>query len=125
LIDTAWQWPIKALWGAAGRDQGPGRGLGEDQWYAVGRLNYNLNEGKMVDAVLGVEYDAGCWLGRVVFERLQIAANQANQRLMFQLEFSGFTRVGPSPLGTLRTQIPRYQYLRDQVSPPSRFGQYD
>jgi LPS-assembly protein len=125
LIDTAWQWPIKALWGAAGRDQGPGRGLGEDQWYAVGRLNYNLNEGKMVDAVLGVEYDAGCWLGRVVFERLQIAANQANQRLMFQLEFSGFTRVGPNPLGTLRTQIPRYQYLRDQVSPPSRFGQYD
>ena len=125
LIDTAWQWPIKSLWGAGGRDQGPGRGLGEDQWYAVGRLNYNLNEGKMVDAVLGVEYDAGCWVGRVVFERLQIAANQANQRLMFQLEFSGFTRVGPNPLGTLRTQIPRYQYLRDQVSPPSRFGQYD
>ena len=125
LIDTAWQWPLKSLWGAAGRDLGPGRGLGEDQWYAVGRLNYNLHEGKMVDAVLGVEYDAGCWLGRVVFERLQIAANQANQRLMFQLEFSGFTRVGPNPLGTLKTNIPRYQYLRDQVSPPSRFGQYD
>jgi len=125
LIDTAWQWPIKALWGAAGRDQGPGRGLGEDQWYAVGRLNYNLNEGRVVESVLGVEYDAGCWLGRVVFERVQIAANQANQRLMFQLEFSGFARVGPNPLGTLRAQIPRYQYLRDQVSPPSRFGQYD
>ena len=125
LIDTAWQWPIKSLWGAGGRDLGPGRGMGEDQWYAVGRLNYNLQEGKMVDAVLGVEYDAGCWLGRVVFERLQVAANQANQRLMFQLEFSGFTRVGPNPLGTLRTHIPRYQYLRDQVSPPSRFGQYD
>jgi LPS-assembly protein len=125
LIDTAWQWPIKSLWGAAGRDQGPGRGLGEDQWYAVGRLNYNLSEGKVVDAVLGVEYDAGCWIGRVVFERLQVAANQANQRLMFQLEFSGFARVGPNPLGTLKTHIPRYQYLRDQVSAPSRFGQYD
>ena len=125
LIDTAWQWPIKALWGAAGRDQGPGRGLGEDQWYAVGRLNYNLNEGRVVESLLGVEYDAGCWLGRVVFERVQIAANQANQRLMFQLEFSGFARVGPNPLGILRSQIPRYQYLRDQVSPPSRFGQYD
>ena len=125
LMDTAWQWPIKSLWGAGGRDLGPGRGMGEDQWYAVGRLNYNLNEGKVVDAILGVEYDAGCWVGRVVFERLQIAANQANQRLMFQLEFSGFTRVGPNPLGTLRNNIPRYQYLRDQVSPPSRFGQYD
>jgi LPS-assembly protein len=125
LIDTAWQWPLKALWGAAGRDMGPGRGLGEDQWYAVGRLNYNLSEGKAVDAVLGVEYDAGCWIGRVVFERLQVATNQANQRLMFQLEFSGFARVGPNPLGTLKTQIPRYQYLRDQVSAPSRFGQYD
>jgi LPS-assembly protein len=126
LIDTAWQWPISALWGGqTGRDMGPGRGLGENQWYAVGRLNYNLTEGKAVDAVLGVEYDAGCWIGRVVFERLQVAANQANQRLMFQLEFSGFARVGPNPLGTLKTQIPRYQYLRDQVNAPSRFGQYD
>ena len=125
LMDTAWQWPIKSLWGAGGRDLGPGRGMGEDQWYAVGRLNYNLNEGKVVDAILGVEYDAGCWVGRVVFERLQVAANQANQRLMFQLEFSGFTRVGTNPLGTLKNNIPRYQYLRDQVSPPSRFGQYD
>ena len=125
MIDTAWQWPIKDLWGAGGRDQGPGRGLGEDQWYAVGRMNYNLQEGKMVDAVLGVEYDAGCWLGRVVFERLQVAANQANQRLMFQLEFVGFTRVGPNPLGTLKNNIPRYQYLRDQMPVPSRFGQYD
>jgi LPS-assembly protein len=30
-----------------------------------------------------------------------------------------------SPLKTLRESIPRYQYLREQVNPPSRFQQYD
>jgi LPS-assembly protein len=91
----------------------------------VGRLNYNLQERKMVDAIVGLEYDAGCWLSRVVFERLQVASNQANQRIMFQLEFVGFTRVGSNPLRHLKENIPRYQYLRDQIAPPSRFGVYD
>ncbi len=125
VLDTAWQWPLNDLWGDKGRDQGAGRGLGEDRWYTVGRLNYNLQERKMVDAIVGLEYDAGCWLSRVVFERLQVASNQANQRIMFQLEFVGFTRVGSNPLRHLKENIPRYQYLRDQIAPPSRFGAYD
>ncbi len=125
VLDTAWQWPLNDLWGDKGRDQGAGRGLGEDRWYSVGRLNYNLQERKMVDAIVGLEYDAGCWLSRVVFERLQVASNQANQRIMFQLEFVGFTRVGSNPLRHLKENIPRYQYLRDQIAPPSRFGAYD
>jgi LPS-assembly protein len=125
VLDTAWQWPLNDLWGDKGQDSGPGRGLGEDRWYAVGRLNYNLQERKMVDAIVGLEYDAGCWLSRLVFERLQVASTQANQRIMFQLEFVGFTRVGSNPLRHLKENIPRYQYLRDQVAPPSRFGAYD
>ena len=125
VLDTAWQWPLNDLWGDKGKDLGPGRGLGEDRWYTVGRLNYNLQERKMVDAIVGLEYDAGCWLSRVVFERLQVASNQANQRIMFQLEFVGFARVGSNPLRHLKENIPRYQYLRDQIAPPSRFGVYD
>jgi LPS-assembly protein len=125
VLDTAWQWPLNDLWGDKGKDQGAGKGLGEDRWYTVGRLNFNLQERKMVDAIVGLEYDAGCWLSRVVFERLQVASNQANQRIMFQLEFVGFTRVGSNPLRHLKENIPRYQYLRDQIAPPSRFGAYD
>ena len=66
------------------------------------------------------------WVGRVVLDRQQTALNQFNQRLMFELELSGFSRVGISPLGALKTQIPNYQPLRggDPV-PPSRFERYE
>jgi LPS-assembly protein len=44
---------------------------------------------------------------------------------MLQLELVGFSRIGNNPLSTLKNNIPRYQYLRNQVSPPSRFSNYD
>ncbi len=73
----------------------------------------------------GFEYDAGCWIGRLVLERLQTGSTSANQRVLFQLEFSGFSRIGSNPLKTLKDNVPRYQYLREDINPPSRFQQYD
>lgn len=79
----------------------------------------------MVDTIVGLEYDAGCWLGRIVLERLQSSTNKSNKRILFQLEFVGFTRLGTNALQRLRENIPRYQFLREQVSAPSRFSNYD
>jgi LPS-assembly protein len=124
-LDLGWQWPLNDLWGDKGQNLGPGQGQGSGRWYSVGRLNYSLMDRKLVDAVVGFEYDAGCWLGRVVLEQLQTGVANANQRIMFQLEFVGFTRIGANPLKTLKDNIPRYQYLREQISAPSRFSQYD
>ena len=126
-IDVGWQWPINDLWGDKGRDLGPGRGQGGGRWYSVGRLNYSTMERRLVDAVVGFEYDSCCWIGRVVLERLQSGQTQTSTRLLLQLEFVGFTRLslGSNPLSSLKQNIPRYQYLREQVSPPSRFSQYD
>ena len=124
-LDVGWQWPINDLWGDRGQDFGAGRGQGEGRWYSVGRLNYSLSERRVVDAVLGVEYDGGCWLGRAVFQRLQTSTSSANQRIMLQLEFVGLSRLGASPLKTLKENIPRYQYLREQFGAPSRFSNYD
>jgi LPS-assembly protein len=83
-----------------------------------------------VDTLVGMEYDAGCWLGRVAFQRLQtntssISATSATSRILFQLEFIGFARVGISPLKSLSDNIPRYQYLRDSTVQPSRFQHYE
>lgn len=125
LVDIGWQWPINDLWGDKGQDLGAGRGQGAGRWYSVGRLNYSLQENKLVDSIIGFEYDAGCWLGRIVLERLQTGLVSSNQRLMFQLEFVGFSRLGIDPLQTLKNNIPRYQYLREQVTAPSRFSNYD
>ena len=125
LLDLGWQWPINDLWGDRGQDLGAGLGQGSGRWYSVGHLNYSLKDKKQIDSIIGFEYDAGCWLGRVVLERLQRIGAAANQHLMFQLEFVGFSRLGSSPLQSLKDNIPRYQYLREQTTQPSRFGQYE
>ncbi len=124
-IDVGWQWPLNDLWGQRDDVTTPGMGLGEGRWYSVGRLNLSLRDKRLVDAVVGLEYDAGCWLGRVVVERLQAGTTSSNKRILFQLEFVGFTRLGSNALQTLKENIPRYQYLRETVLPPSRFSNYD
>ena len=124
-LDIGWQWPINDLWGDKGQKLAPGMGEGEGRWYSVGRLNYSVPDRKLVDAVVGLEYDAGCWLGRVVVERLQSSTSSANKKILFQLEFVGFTRLGSNALQSLKENIPRYQYLREQVTAPSRFSNYD
>ena len=124
-LDVAWQWPLNDLWGDRGQDLGVGQGQGEGRWYSVGRMNFSLREGKLVDSIIGLEYDAGCWLGRLVLERLQTSASSSNQRILFQLELVGFSRLGANPLQTLKQNIPRYQYLRETTTSPSRFSNYD
>jgi LPS-assembly protein len=123
--DFGWQWPINDLWGDRGRDQGPGVGLGGGRWYSVGRLNYSVPDRQLVESVVGLEYDGCCWIGRVVLQRSQNSVTTANTKIMVQLEFVGFSRIGNNPLSMLRTQIPRYQFLRDQATPPSRFTNYE
>jgi LPS-assembly protein len=123
-VDFGWQWPLAALWGGAPEPLA-GRALGPQQWYTVGRVNYSLPDKKVLDLVAGFEYDAGCWLGRVVLERLQTSTTAANQRVLFQLEFNGLSKLGASSLQTIESNVPNYRYLREDVSPPSRFPQYD
>jgi LPS-assembly protein len=122
LADVGWQWPIATL----------GRGAeAGGRWYSVGRLNYSLLESRAIDTLMGFEYDAGCWVGRVVLERISTglisssAERQYNARLMLQLEFVGLSRVGIDPLSRLKQTIPRYQMLNEQNQPISRYTRYD
>ena len=126
-LDVAWQWPLNDLWGDRGVDDRRGRGLGEQRWFTVGRGNYSMLEKRFIETLTGLEYDAGCWVGRVVVSRSQVSLTDSpNSRLMFQLEFNDFSRVGINPLSSLKNNIPRYQNLREnQHLTPSRFGQYD
>jgi len=85
-------------------------------WYSVGRLNYSLRDNRFADTLLGFEYDAGCWIGRIVAERLSVGRDQASTRFMFQLELVGLSRLGSSPLRALKDNIPGYRLLRDDNS---------
>ncbi len=122
-VDLGWQWPLDNVGWPGGQANGPAAGPG--RWYSVGRVNYSMPDSKVVDLVAGLEYDAGCWVGRLVLERLQRSTANASQRVLFQLEFTGFTRVGSNPLQTLRDNVPRYMLLKEQVQTPSRFGRYE
>jgi len=122
-IDLSWQWPLADLWSQSNQSKSMGDGTG--RWYSVGRLNYSINEGQMVNAVLGMEYDAGCWLGRVVFKRTQTGTSSASQSIMFQLVFVGFTGFGVNPMQTLKDNVPGYQSLSQPAGSPSRFSNYD
>ena len=124
-VDVAWQWPLNDFWGDKGKELGAGRGQGGGRYYGVGRLNYSVPDKKLVDAIVGFEYDGCCWIGRVVLQRSQNSTASSNTRILFQLELVGFSRLGDNPLGVLKSNIPRYQLLRDQVTAPSRFTNYD
>ncbi len=124
-VDFGWQWPLNDLWGDRGQDLGAGRGQGGGRWYSVGRINYSMKDRRVVDAILGAEYDGCCYIGRIVLERHQTGTNSSTKRILFQLEFVGLGRLGTNAAGSLKDNIPRYQFLRDQAQSPSRFTQYD
>jgi LPS-assembly protein len=85
-------------------------------WYAVGRANFSLKDRRLTDSVLGVEYDAGCWIGRFVAEQLSTGRSEATTRYMIQLELVGLSRLGSNPLRVLKDNIPGYQLLREERS---------
>ena len=121
--ELSWQWPMAELFGAS-KDAADGA-VSNGRWFTLGRLNYSLTENKMVDSVLGFEYEAGCWVARTVVENVSSSSATSNRRILFQLELVGFGSVGPGALKTLRSNIPRYQYLREQVDTPNRFSNFE
>ena len=87
----------------------------------MGRFNYSLRDSRITDSVIGAEYDAGCWIGRLVAERLSTGRSEATTRLMLQLELVGLSRIGSNPLRVLKDNIPGYHLLREErrgVAPP-------
>lgn len=83
-------------------------------WHAVGRFNYSTKERRMIESVAGLEYDGGCWVGRVVMQRLATQTQISNTALFFQLELNGFAKVGSSPLDILRRNVPGYGVINQQ-----------
>lgn len=122
-IDLGWQWPLNQ-----GRKDQFGQATGGGRWYSVGRLNYSMYDKKLVDAIVGFEYDSCCWIGRVVVERVQNSRTDSNTRLLFQIEFVGFSRLslGADPMRSLKEFVPGYRPLRSSDGTvPSRFSNYD
>ncbi|NDY91998.1 LPS-assembly protein LptD [Ideonella livida] len=101
-----WQWPLY-------QREASGSGQCQGTFYGVGRGLYSKTDGRLTDALAGVEYDSGCWVFRVVAERTAIGQATASTHFMVQLELVGLSRLGSNPLKTLKDQIPGYRLLRE------------
>jgi len=121
-VDFNWQWPLSELTRGLFGERKPGD---PGRWYAVGRLSYSLHDRAMSDSLIGAEYNACCWVGRVVLERLVSGRTTPDTRLMFQIQFNGFGNIGSNPTSTLLQNIQGYQPLNPQTQEPSRFTNYD
>ena len=124
-VELGWQWP---LYGPAAGDERSAHLSGKGcngTLYGVGRVNYSTRDERVTDAIVGLEYDAGCWIGRVVVERLSTGLSEATTRLLFQLELVGLSRLGTNPLRVLKDNVPGYQLLREERNTTIPFTPYD
>jgi LPS-assembly protein len=124
-IELAWQWPLYIGQGQdqAARGQWKHGNACTGSWYSVGRLNYNTADSRLTDSLIGVEYDAGCWIARMVVSRWSTGVSEASTQLLFQLELVGLSRLGSNAIGVLKDNIPGYRLLRDgrSASPQSAY----
>jgi LPS-assembly protein len=81
--------------------------------YAVGRVDYSVTDSRATYAIGGFEYDAGCWIGRVMVERTSTGSQQSTTHLVLQLELNGLSTLGTGSLRVLKDNVPGYQPLRN------------
>ena len=124
-MEIGWQWPI---YGRTPTEQSRNRsaaGSCQGSLYGVGRVNYSMRDSRITDSIFGLEYDAGCWIGRIVAERLSTGRSDATTRLLVQLELVGLSRLGTNPLQVLKDNVPGYRLLREERPEPLPFNPYD
>lgn len=95
---------LAAQWNLSGR------------WHVVGRYNYAFDSSRLVEGIAGLEYNAGCWVGRFVAQRLESTAGSPNTSFFFQLELNDFGQIGSNPIQMLRRSVPGYSKINELPS---------
>ena len=90
-VDLSSQWPIT-------------RNLS-----GLARWNWSTKDRKLIEGLVGFEYNALCWQLRAVAHRFITATQQYSTSFQIQLELSGLSRIGINPLETIRQNISGYR----------------
>ncbi len=99
-VDISGQWPLRP------------------RWYAIGRYNYSFKDAQLLEGIAGIEYNAGCWILRVVGHRLQAATQLASSTFFVQIELNELGRIGSDPTDLLRRTVAGYTSTRLQPDQP-------
>lgn len=100
------------------------------QLYAVGRFNYDFSGNRLIDGLVGLQYDADCWALGVGIQRYANGVNSSGQqnsatRFMAQLTLKGLSSIDNGLVNAFRTGVPGYMPLPPAPPPLSRFSNYD
>lgn len=93
-VDISAQWPF---------------GRAAPGWTLLARANHSFQDRRLLEGLVGVEYNYGCWEFRLVAHRFATATQQYSNSIQFQLELKGLSKLGINPLETLRQNIPGYR----------------
>jgi LPS-assembly protein len=105
-FDISGQWPI-------------------GNWSLIGRWNYSLIAPRQtLQGVIGFEYNGGCWVFRVVAQRLVTNTQSTSSSVYAQLELNGLARLGTNPIDVLKRNVPGYLTTNDPTVQPGRGAQY-
>jgi len=103
-------------------------------WSVVSRYNLSIQDRRagdttqkpgLIEALLGVEYDGGCWAARMVLQRFATGAERQNTAVFLQIELNGLGRIGTDPLSALSRSIPNYRPSNLQRPLPARFEHFE
>lgn len=97
-IDLSEQWPLYG------------------RWNSVARWNYSLQEKRLLEGLVGLEYNQSCWTVRLVAQRFTTATFQASTGIFVQLELNDLVRVGSDPLDALRQSVPGYTKMNETTT---------
>ncbi|MCC2632615.1 MAG: OstA organic solvent tolerance protein [Ramlibacter sp.] len=96
--DLSAQWPLSA------------------KWFGVGRISYSLRDHKVLESVIGVEYNCDCWVFRAGAQRFVTTANKTSTQYFVGLELNGLSKFGfGNPLEVLKNSIPGYRRVNESM----------
>ena len=84
------------------------------QWPITGKLsglarwNQSIKDNTLVEGLVGLEYNGGCWALRTVLHRFATATTQSTDSIFVQLELNGLSSLGFNPLEVLKRNISGY-----------------
>jgi LPS-assembly protein len=80
--------------------------------YGVGRVSYSVRDKKLIEALVGLEYKADCWVFRAGASRFVTTSQTTSTPIFFELQLNGLSGLGPgNPVESFRKAVPGYSRL--------------